>query len=215
MNTIPIKQSIINKFNQNNFIYFGINLTAFTDTEGEIKKKCVLPKGYTELNAPLIKPIYNKETNSNIDPNGLSILTEKSNLSVIDVDKPNECPILDKLLIDCQWIHKTRKGYHFIFKKNDLPRKKQCGIIDVNTALIHFVPEYKHIETNEVIGKYEIMKSEGIIEMPKYAYDYCEEMIKTHCGRCVKTTGPPIAKLSRKYSGSGSRESNEKLIWIL
>ena len=39
MNIIPIKQSIINKFNQNNFIYLGINLSAFTDTKGDIKKK--------------------------------------------------------------------------------------------------------------------------------------------------------------------------------
>ena len=123
MNIIPIKQSIINKLNQNNFIYFGINLSAFTDTKGDIKKKSVLPVGYMEINAPLIKPIYNKETNTSIDPNGISILTEKSNLSVIDVDKPNECPILDNLLIEFLWIHKTRKGYYFIFKKNDLPRK--------------------------------------------------------------------------------------------
>ena len=96
-----------------------------------------------DINAPLIKPIYNKETKTNIDPNGISILTEKSGLSIIDVDKPNDCPILDKLLTDCQWIHKTRKGYHFIFKKNDLQRNKQCGVIDVNTTLIHFVSEYK------------------------------------------------------------------------
>jgi len=209
MNIIPIKQSIINKFNQNNFIYLGINLSAFTDTKGDIKKKSVLPEGYMDINAPLIKPIYNKETKTNIDPNGISILTEKSALSIIDVDKPNDCPILDKLLIDCQWIHKTRKGYHFIFKKNDLPRKKQCGIIDVNTALIHFVPEYKHRETKEVIGNYEIIKSEGIVEMPKYAYDYCEEMIKTHCGRCVKTTEGSIPKLSKKNSGSPFTNNNK------
>ena len=164
-----------------------------------------------DINAPLIKPIYDKKTQTYIDPNGFSILTEKSNLSIIDVDKPDECPIIDKLLIDCKYIHKTRKGYHFIFKKNDLPRNQQCGVIDVNTNLIHFVPEYKHIETNEVIGKYEIMKSDEIIDMPKYAYDYCEEMIKTHSGKCVKTDVPSIPKLSLKNYDWGNIKTNNIL----
>ena len=138
-----------------------------------------------------------------------SIITDKSNISVIDVDKPEECSILNQLIDDCKWIHKTRKGYHFIFKNNDLPRKKQCDIIDVNTDLIHFVPNYKHKDTNEIIGNYEILKSEEIIQMPQYAYDYCVDMIKTHCGKCVKVSGGSTRNFSKKGYGSPSTQNNK------
>jgi len=48
--------------------------------------------------------------------------------------------------------------------------------VDINTNLF-YVPEYKN-EFHEVIGKYEIIKNEGLVDMPDYAYEYCEEMIK-------------------------------------
>lgn len=208
---ININQSVITKFNENHFIYFGVRLDASTDTKGKIIKEPIHPKGYNQINAPLIKPIYNKETKKeDIDPNGIMILTDKSNLSIIDVDIPEECPILDKLLVDCKWIHKTRKGYHFLFKKNDLERKKRCKVIDVNVD-IYFINEYKHIETNEVIGRYEIIKAEKIIDMPKYAYDYCDEMIKTHNMECIKTGGRSISKIAKKKKDSPSPENNNKL----
>ena len=35
--TLNIKKSVVDTFNKNGFIYFGINLSAFTDTEGEIR----------------------------------------------------------------------------------------------------------------------------------------------------------------------------------
>ena len=66
---------------------------------------------------------------------------------------------------DCNQIHRTKNGYHFIFKQNDLPRSN-CGIVDINTNLF-FVPEYKN-EHNEVIGKYEIIKNDGLIDIPEY-----------------------------------------------
>ena len=75
---------------------------------------------------------------------------------------------------DCKQIHKTKNGFHFIFKHNDLPRSN-CGIVDINTNLF-FVPEYRN-EYNEVIGNYEIMKNDGLDDMPEYVYQYCEKLI--------------------------------------
>ena len=189
---LNIKKSVVDTFDKNNFVYFGIHLSAFTNNNGEIKKQAILPCGYMDIQAPLIKPVYDKKTKTMIDPNGFSILTEQSNISIIDVDKPEDCPIVDKLLIDCQYIHKTRKGYHFIFKKNDLPKARLCGDIDINTNLINFVPEYKHIDTNEIIGKYEMIKTEALTDMPDYAYQYCQERIKCCYG------GGPVSNITKK-----------------
>ena len=47
--------------------------------------------------------------------------------------------------------------------------------MDINTNLF-YVPEYFN-EHNELVGKYEILKNDGFVEMPDYAYKYCEEMI--------------------------------------
>ena len=78
------------------------------------------------------------------------------------------------MFLDCKQIHKTKNGFHFIFKHNDLPRSN-CGIVDINTNLF-FVPEYKN-EHNGVIGKYEIIKNDGLNDMPEYVYTYCEKLI--------------------------------------
>ena len=40
------------------------------------------------------------------------------------------------------------------------------------------MPEYKN-ELGEVIGKYEIIKNEGLVDMPLKIYEYCEEIIKS------------------------------------
>ena len=107
-------------------------------------------------------------------PNGIILSQEQSNYSSIDVDIPEEFIILDQLFKDCKQVHKTKNGFNFIFKSNDLPREL-CGIGDINTNLF-YVREYLD-EHNELVGKYEILKNDGLVEMPEYAYKYCEEMI--------------------------------------
>ena len=87
----------------------------------------------------------------------------------------------------CLQIHKTKNGYHFIFKKNDLPYQKLCGVVDINTNLF-FVPQYKN-ELGEVIGKYEIIKNDGLVDMPLKIYEYCKEIIKSkNKGLIIKGT---------------------------
>ena len=161
------------------FIYCGIHLsTEGLKPCGKPKKKPFFPFGYDKIDKPLIKPFKSKDKKtqeiiSHI-PNGVILLQEQSNYSSIDVDIPEECTILDQLFKDCNQVHKTKNGFHFIFKSNDLPREL-CGIVDINTNLF-YVPEYFN-EHNDLYGKYEILKNDGLVEMPEYAYKYCEEMI--------------------------------------
>ena len=42
--------------------------------------------------------------------------------------------------------------------------------------MLYFVPDYKL--NDEVVGTYEMIKNEAIIEMPEYAYNYCLDLIK-------------------------------------
>ena len=50
------------------------------------------------------------------------------------------------------------------------------------------MPEYKN-ELGEVIGKYEIIKNEGLVDMPLKIYEYCEEIIKSkNKGLIIKGT---------------------------
>ena len=136
------------------FIYCGIHLkTEGFKADGKPRKKATFPVGYDKVEKPTIKNF--KSNGKDIIPNGIILLQEKSNYSSIDVDIPEECEILEQMFQDCKQIHKTKNGFHFIFKHNDLPRSN-CGIVDINTNLF-FVPEYRN-EYNEVIGNYEIMK---------------------------------------------------------
>jgi len=45
--------------------------------------------------------------------------------------------------------------------------------------------------------------------MPQYAYDYCVDMIKTQCGKCIKVSGPSIRNLSKKKYDCGSPQNNK------
>ena len=155
------------------FIYCGIHLkTEGFKADGKPKKKATFPVGYDKVETPTIENFKSK--GKDIIPNGIILLQEKSNYSSIDVDIPEECEILEQMFKDCNQIHKTKNGYHFIFKHNDLPRS-HCGIVDINTNLF-FVPEYRN-ENDEVIGKYEIIKNDGLNDMPDYVYKYCENLI--------------------------------------
>jgi len=178
------------------FIYCGIHLsTNGLKENGKPKKAPVFPYQYDKIEKSLIKNWTTKD--KLYKPNGIIILNKKSNICSIDVDKPDECPILNDLMESCFQIHKTKNGYHFIFKKNDLPYQKLCGVVDINTNLF-FVPEYKN-ELGEVIGKYEIIKNDGLVDMPLKIYEYCEEIIKSkNKGLIIKDTKTNKNTLSNK-----------------
>ena len=60
------------------------------------------------------------------------------------------------------------------------------------------MPEYKN-ELGEVIGKYEIIKNEGLVDMPLKIYEYCEEIIKSkNKGLIIKDTKTNKNTLSNK-----------------
>jgi hypothetical protein len=185
------------------FITFDLHMNAYTNQDGEIKK-CVssLPSGWQELKKSKQSPMVYKKDEGNIKPNGIGICIDNSNLSTIDVDEPEECDILDQLKVDCKFWVKTKNGFHFYFKKeNVLPRKRLCGIADINTGLLYYCPTYTHNETGEEYH-YSLEKSEGLVDMPEYAIDWCKMLIK-------------MKELSEKKSGSKNptkKSTIEKLI---
>lgn len=181
--TLNIKKSVIKSFEDNGIIYASVYLEAELNEKNELKKRSIQHFEWEKITKSCIRDLYVSKYNKEkfnikkdyIKPNGLVILTQPSNISTIDVDEPENCEILDDLLKDCQWIHKTRKGYHFLFKNNDLERKKNRKVADINTECLYFVPQYKL--NNEVVGGYEIIRNNALIDMPEYAYNYCQKLI--------------------------------------
>ena len=41
-----------------------------------------------------------------------------------------------------------------------------------------------------------MIKTGEVIDMPKYAYEYCKEMFKTSLGKCVMVTGEKSLELA-------------------
>lgn len=182
------------------FRAYGVYIDAFTNENGKIKKCTSHPPGKAtekrtegtkypkkdliQIENPDIKYNYFGELwsiheHKKVKPNGIAIITKHSNISCLDVDKPEQCLILDRLLEDCNFIIKTKNGYHFYFNKENILPRNDCrnGIIDINTGLLFFCPEYKHIE-NGAVFKYEIIKNKKILnDMPEYAINYCKTLI--------------------------------------
>jgi hypothetical protein len=157
-----------------NFKYHGIYVFAYTNDENIIKKGCYQPLK-TEYNdiQHYYKDIQLKK--SKWKPNGIQINTTE--ISTIDIDEPKKCNILDKLLVDCKFYVKTRKGFHFYFnKENELARIRQCKIADINMDKLWYVPKYFHKDTKEEYN-YELVKSEKLVDMPQYALDWCKMLI--------------------------------------
>lgn len=209
----------ISKFKD--FKYHGIYCYAYNNGD-RIIKGSYQPKEDKYKNIDkYLEPVFNFHTGEKIKPNGIQI--NATNISTIDVDKPDECDILEQLLNDCKFYVKTKKGYHFYFKKEDeLERNKQCEIIDVNMDKLWYVPAYYYIdidyeknEKGEYIleestngkkykitnkydindkpyGGYKLIKSEELVDMPKYAKDYCKILIKLNSTKKEKETNNKI-----------------------
>jgi len=206
--------SVLKTLNSNGFIYFGIYMDAFRNNDNELKKRTLLPNGWDTIENIKIENVWDKNYGITRKPNGVAINTELSNISTIDVDKPDECEILNDLLTECKFYVKTKKGYHFYFKKDDeLARRKMCGVADINTHLLYLCPEYQEFKFNntvdneytnkktgkvvktkkyvgyELVGdkyKYEIVKSTKLVEMSKKIKDWCINLINTDNKNVVK-----------------------------
>jgi len=163
-------------FTSENFITFNLFMNAYTNEKNEIKK-CIssLPKKWQDMEQSNTNDMVYMRDIGMVKHNGIGILTK--NLSVIDIDEPKKCNILNKLLNDCKIIVQTRKGYHFYFnKENQLPRQKCCKIADINTNLLYFTPQYFHTETGNEYN-YKLIKNESLGDMPEYAINWCQTLI--------------------------------------
>jgi putative DNA primase/helicase len=194
-----------------NFKFFGVNVSACINQEGEMKKKIISPieKLYSG-NDHYFEKIYSSEITDYVNPNGISIITK--DISTIDVDDIEKCSILDKLLNDCSLIVKTRKGYHFYFKKeNVLPRIQQKKIADINLKTLFYIPKYYNETTGEEFN-YSIYKNDGeLVDMPQYAIDWCLELIKNETKQ-TKENKIKKERMKRSESDEGISYDKEKNI---
>ena len=185
-----------------NFKYFGIYIEAFTNQEGEIKKIVQSP---TQEDYKGAKHWFKQFRG--LTPNGIAI--NMRTYSSIDIDNPNDCSILDKLLIDCNFIVKTKKGYHFYFLKEDqLERNKQCITADINLNQLFFIPKYYHKETKEEFN-YTLIKSNELNEMPSYAIEWCQDLIKQHHGNKKSKQIKEKIEMVKVESTNTDNNSNE------
>jgi P4 family phage/plasmid primase-like protien len=189
------------------FKYFGVNVSAYTNKDNEIKKKIIAPsEKFYKGKKHYYKGIYNMETKQDdIIPNGISIIT--TGLSTIDIDKPEECDILKDLLLDCSFIVKTKKGYHCYFNKEEiLPRNKQCDVVDINLKTLFFIPEYQHNVTGDKYN-YSIYKNNGVlVDMPHYAIEWCKKVIESKENKNEKKT----KKVKKENNQIQVNESNKE-----
>jgi hypothetical protein len=178
------------------FKYFGVFVDAYTNEKDEIKKHIIAPYHTKYENSKhYFQSIYHFKSGKNYEPNGIAINT--SEISTIDVDEPDNCKkLVEKLLIDCKFYIKTRKGYHFYFKKeNVLSRNEKCDIVDINLPQLFYIPKYYHNETNEEFN-YTLVKSDELVDMPQYAIDYCENIIEIHNANKAKKKNNKKNKLN-------------------
>jgi len=183
------------------FITFPLHMDAFTD-ENDIIKKSVssLPNDWINLKVSKTSAMVYKKNIGSVKFNGLGVVS--TNISSIDIDDPKECIILDKLLVDCNFYVKTRKGYHFYFnKENVLERSKLCGIADINTNLLYYCPQYFHTDTNEEYN-YKLIKHDKLNDMPQYAIDWCKMLISLSKNNKSKT----------QYNKKPSKNNIEEII---
>jgi hypothetical protein len=175
----------------NDFQYHGVYVSAYIDNEGQTKKETYHPIGYTEQKSKhSLKDVWDKKNGCLVKTNGIAIHTK--GLTTIDVDIPDQCSILEELKNDCGFWVKTRKGFHFYFKETagiNQGKDKQFGIADINTDLLYYIPTYTNIDNGETYH-YELEKNTGLVELPKYAIDWCNMLIamkpKTSSSKKVK-----------------------------
>ena len=162
--------SVLKTLNAFNFVYFGIYIDAFKNLDGDLKKRALLPNGWDSIDCVNMGNVWDKNYGITRKPNAVAINTELSNITTIDVDKPDECEILNDLLNECKFYVKTKKGYHFYFKKDDeIPRRKMCGVADINTHLLYLCPEYQEFKFNNTVdNEYTNKKTGKLVKTKKY-----------------------------------------------
>lgn len=184
------------KFEQ--FNYFGVFIEAYTNEDNKIVKSINAPS-YNKYKDTkhYFKDVYCKERGEFVKPNAISIDVSKH--SIIDVDKPEQCPILDRLLNDCNFIVKTRKGYHFYFKnceslsKSDKGKKGVlCDVADINIPNLFFCPIYCHRDDNKINFSYELIKNKELNDMPEYAIMWCNMLIMMKNFNSSEKTVPKV-----------------------
>lgn len=186
------------------FKYFGVFIEAYTNNDNKIVKSINAPSADKYKNTKhYFNDVYDKHSGQFVSPNAISI--DVSNLSIIDVDKPELCPILDKLLNDCQFVVKTRKGYHFYFNKcNEILKSDTgkkgilCDIADINIPNLFYCPLYFHRDDKTQTFSYTLIKRNYLVDMPDYAIMWCNMLISMKNFNTNSNVVPKINKVKSR-----------------
>lgn len=195
------------KLHFDSFTYHGLYVLAITNAKGEVKKSQSQPAEKEYLGKKhYMATTWNKLLGKYVSPNAIQINTE--NISVIDVDMPDKCPILEQLINDCNMYVKTNKGYHFYYKLCDKLLRSNTGkksivthdVADINIDKLWYCPEYTHIDDGRKFH-YKVVKSVHIDElkdMPDYAVMWCNMVIQIHNNKTKPKDGEqPIARVPK------------------
>jgi len=124
--------SVLKTLNAYNFVYFGIYIDAFKNLDGELKKRALLPNGWDSIDNVNMTNVWDKNYGISRKPNAVAINTELSNITTIDVDKPNECEILDDLLNECKFMLRLKRGITSILRKMTKYQDVKCVVLQIS-----------------------------------------------------------------------------------
>jgi hypothetical protein len=175
--------------------YHSIHVGAFTNESGKLKKYVGRPTD-AQVNGVehyVCKKVYVPYLYKDMPTNGINI--DCRDFTTIDVDEPENCDELERLLEYCTFTVQTHRGYHFYFKKalalEDF-RNTHLEILDLNKSNLFFVPTYIHHETGELFH-YKLIKAGQLVEMPDWAISYCRNLISFK--KSFKSKKPTVPKL--------------------
>lgn len=174
------------------FIYFSHGLSCNRDDNGILKKKPVYHGSWKEINESIFynndkivsiktgkKEYFDKKYNSNI---------KQSDIFVIDIDDlSNETANKLNAICEnyCDWIVKTRKGFHYYFKYDERLDiyEKQTKASGINTNYgfdtrgnggVIFFGSY---DFEDITYKYSLIKKDGLKIMNDQIFDYVKLLL--------------------------------------
>lgn len=151
------------------YVYFSCNITASYNKDGDLKKNCKMPTGWSSLTSSMF----------NSKDNALAIITgERSNIFVIDYDDK------DKFIHDSEkypellnYYVKTRKGYHSYFQWD---KNIQTELTSTSTKFVDFqgngkvvfAPPTTYKDPNDNVYAYVLMSNNPVTSMTDDLMDY-------------------------------------------
>lgn len=202
------RQAIWDMYEKLGFTLVSGNMSSWKDENGKIEKRFYFDKKPGEEKASWKTPekrVFNKTRS------GFATITGKeSNTTVVDIDDfdaPESIQLMD-LMMGCNMVVKTRRGFHYYYKYNPQIKtvcgedKKSLGIkVPIDTrgdgGIIYAPPTRYRLPTGDWV-EYELIKNpfdfdDGLVEMPTEVVEF-------------------LAKLSSHYIVGEKKEKEKKVV---